>query len=421
VTSPSSDLPRWTPKSEADIERAIADDILEETHWWDAKQQLNTGKPANRGLAADLAAFSVDGGSILIGLHEDKSTGKFSLAPQPTLGVPEKIESIAASAVDPPLHIETTAIASAADATLGYIVVEIPPSPRAPHQVDGTYYGRGDKKNVHLSDGEVQRLHQRRESVTNRIRLLLDREIARDPIPPADRQTGHVYLVAEPIAAPPGVAVPFLRRPGIEDWIRQVTMVERLSSMTQREVGIPPSPPYLQSVERRGGAMANVARSLAHSGRQLNPEIAESDPEPGLLDVEFLESGGLRVLVGRATKEGRDGRWYVIDVMIVLYARRLLDWAHKYGQAIGFRGTWALGLHVDKLAGGTSSAFIDETDFYSPTRYSSPSYDAATTATTQELTGQPWDVGHRLAEGLVWSLGSYERVKHHLEPPAPLS
>jgi hypothetical protein len=69
------DVPRWTPTTEADIQQAIADGILEESHWWDAKRQLNPGPKFNKAFAADLAAFAIDGGSLLIGLHEDKETG----------------------------------------------------------------------------------------------------------------------------------------------------------------------------------------------------------------------------------------------------------------------------------------------------------------------------------------------------------
>lgn len=416
----SADVPRWTPTSEGDVERAIADDILEETHFWDAKQQLNTGKPANRAIAADLAAFSVDGGSILVGLHEDKSTRTFSLAPQPLFGLAERVESIAATAVDPPLYIETRPIPSAGDPSVGYLVIEIPPSARAPHQVEGTYYGRGDKTNIRLSDGEVQRLLALRESVGNKARVLLQREISRDPIGAWDRGTSHVYLVAEPLAAPPGHAVAFLRSQGVEDWVRRTTMVEEPASFSPADSDIPPTPRSAGSIERRSGGIANVGRSLSQSGRQMSVEgiYGSSDPEPGLLDIEFLENGGIRVLVGRGSRKAQDDRWYVIDVSIVMYVRRLLEWSRKYGEATRYRGSWLFAVHADKLAGTTSSAFVDKFDYPNPPRYSAPMYEANTPATTQELVSQPWAVAHRLAEGLTWSLGSYERVKNHLEEPS---
>jgi hypothetical protein len=195
-------------------------------------------------------------------------------------------------------------------------------------------------------------------------------------------------------------------------------MLEEPASISRQDPEIPPSPQSLGSIERRSGALANVGRSIAQNGRQLNPEgIYGSGPEPGLLDIEFLEGGGIRVLVGRGTRQAHDERWYVIDILMMMYVRRLLEWSRKYGGATGYRGSWLFGLHVDKLAGTTSSAFMDKFKYYNPPRYSAPAYEATTTATTQELTGQPWTVAHRLAEGLAWSLGSYERVKKHLEEP----
>jgi hypothetical protein len=41
------DAPRWSPSTEEDIRRAVEDGVLEESHWWDAKQELSPGKGAN--------------------------------------------------------------------------------------------------------------------------------------------------------------------------------------------------------------------------------------------------------------------------------------------------------------------------------------------------------------------------------------
>jgi hypothetical protein len=220
------DVPRWTPTTEADIQHAIADGILEESHWWDAKRQLNPGPMVNKAFAADLAAFAIDGGSLLVGLHEDKETGTFSPALQPTATMPERIGSIATSVIDPPLYVVTTPIPSEQTGengeSLGYLLVEVPPSARAPHQVDGVYYGRGDKQNIRLSDAEVQRHHALRESLTHKGEALLAAEVARDAIPLHLRGGGHIYLVAEPLSAAPDVATRFLRGEDTRDWVWRV-------------------------------------------------------------------------------------------------------------------------------------------------------------------------------------------------------
>jgi hypothetical protein len=86
------------------------------------------------------------------------------------------------------------------------LIVEVPPSPLAPHMVDGKYHGRGDTVKHVLSDAEVERMHAEE---------LIDREIARDPFKDAlavvSAEGGHprardagvcLYVVARPIAGP---------------------------------------------------------------------------------------------------------------------------------------------------------------------------------------------------------------------------
>ncbi|WP_143104924.1 hypothetical protein [Amycolatopsis regifaucium] len=76
----SSDNPRWTAHSEADLQSAIDSGILEETHWMDLKREINSGKSANRELARDLASFALDGGTLLVGIEETASG--LTLVPQ---------------------------------------------------------------------------------------------------------------------------------------------------------------------------------------------------------------------------------------------------------------------------------------------------------------------------------------------------
>jgi hypothetical protein len=76
--SPSN--PRWTPKTEADLKAAITGGLIEEKHYFDAKEMLAT-KGDNKELARDLASFAIDGGTMIVGLAEDKQNSTFSRAP----------------------------------------------------------------------------------------------------------------------------------------------------------------------------------------------------------------------------------------------------------------------------------------------------------------------------------------------------
>jgi predicted HTH transcriptional regulator len=121
---------------------------------------LASGKSANKNFANDIAAFSLDGGVILIGIDEDSMPP--SLHPVDLAGLAERVEQIAATAVDEGVVVITTEIHAADKPGHGYLVVQIPVSPRAPHMADDKYYGRGDKTNRVLSHAEVFLLHERR-------------------------------------------------------------------------------------------------------------------------------------------------------------------------------------------------------------------------------------------------------------------
>ncbi|MQA35746.1 AlbA family DNA-binding domain-containing protein [Modestobacter roseus] len=421
----SPDLPRWTPTTEGDIRQAVEDGVLGESHYWDAKREVSVGSRANKRLAADLAAFAVDGGSLLIGLDEDKEAGTFALSPGPTAGMPERIGSIASTAVDPPLFVVVTTIQAEPPtdedgAARGYLLVEVPPSPRAPHQVDGVYWGRGDKQNIRLSDAEVHRLHALRQSQADRGLALLEAEAARDPMPMAQRSGGHLYLVAEPLSAAPSAATAFLRDQDARDVLWRHGVTEEIPDIKLRDRDVPPSPQQLTTTETRAGGLALTTHVLAGSGRQLNEwdRRRSGGPDDDLLDIEFLCNGGIRALAGRATiRPGHLESSWIVDRLVVAYTRRLTAWALRYGEAYGYRGSWLLGIRVDGLTGLASSEFADHLAHGMPPRFSEPTYEAVTTATLQELLSQPWEVMSRLVGDLVWSLGTAMAFRSVLEAP----
>lgn len=79
----SSDNPRWMPKSEADLKAATDGGLFEESHHLDLKEAPSS-KGDNRELACDLASFAVSGGTLIIGVKENKESRTFELAPQPS-------------------------------------------------------------------------------------------------------------------------------------------------------------------------------------------------------------------------------------------------------------------------------------------------------------------------------------------------
>jgi hypothetical protein len=176
-------LPRWQPRTTADVHAALADGTLTEHHWVDVKRDVGPGDGAKKELARDLASFANDGGCYLIGVEEDTSTQTFTLTPVALAGLAEKVDQVVRARCDPPLYVACHPLALPSDPGQGLLLVEIPPSPLAPHQVHGSYYGRGDKTKHKLSDTEVARLHAVRTTRRSTAEQLIQGEINRDPTP----------------------------------------------------------------------------------------------------------------------------------------------------------------------------------------------------------------------------------------------
>lgn len=210
----SSNNPRWTPKTEADLEAAVTGGLLEENHHLDLKRAPNS-KGDNKELARDLSSFAVDGGTLIIGVQENKESRTFELAPQPLNGLPEKIEQVARTIPDPPLTIVTEEISVAANDETGYLIVHIPASPVAPHMVDNRYFGRGDKTKYQMGDAQVVALHAKRRSAEADTLFLLQKQMEEDPLRDVGDQS-HLFLVVQPTALLPGYVPADHRCPGLE-------------------------------------------------------------------------------------------------------------------------------------------------------------------------------------------------------------
>jgi hypothetical protein len=194
----AQNMPRWSPKTEQDLRDAADGGLLGESHFADFKRELGSSPNANRALARDLASFAIDGGTLIVGLDEDKATGNFNLAPQPLSGLSERVEQVARTVPDPPLAVLTSTIPSSTDASKGYLLVHVPSSAVAPHMVDNKYLGRGDKTKHYFSDADVSRLHaQRRINEADGVALLRT-EFERDPVSSLVPDQAHLFLLAEP-------------------------------------------------------------------------------------------------------------------------------------------------------------------------------------------------------------------------------
>jgi hypothetical protein len=191
----------WVPKDLQDFTEAVENGLLEEKHDFDAKRELpGSGKE----LAKDIAAMTTDGGSLVYGVAEDDSGQPRVLAPIELSGAAERIDQIAQTSISGTPKVEFVHLRLPDDSGRGYLVVVIPASPEAPHQVtvgdDRRFYGRCDTGNRRLSEEEIARLYERRNAqAVDREELLRDC-IARSPFSlPQEGEHGFLQAFVQPV------------------------------------------------------------------------------------------------------------------------------------------------------------------------------------------------------------------------------
>ncbi|MFI9388941.1 helix-turn-helix domain-containing protein [Kutzneria sp. NPDC052558] len=383
-------VPRWQPRTIADVQAVLNDGLLAERHWLDAKREINASaagkKDVRKELARDLASFANDGGMLIIGIDEDKQAGTFTLAPQSLDGVPEMIEQVVGHHCDPPLFVQCHRIVDPDDPgglNRGVLIVEVPPSPLAPHMVDGKYHGRGDTVKRVLPDGEIARLHAVRRARQVTTQELIDQEIARDPAPAVQRDGVRLYAVAQPTASPPELLTEHLNPGALNSLIFDVCA----------EGADRPWEQMIHNVEPRATGFGWHSRHLR--GRRWTVGFSEES------DLEIADDGRLTLFAaGLSSAQYRRHlqQQFVRTETVLGMVRSLVQLAGAIGTDFGYAGRWELAVGVTGLAGlpadpGRSDGHfgLGELVVFSQERYV-----AGTMASTVELEGAPAAVTRRL-------------------------
>mgnify|MGYP003575620769 CR=1 FL=1 len=392
----------WQPVSEADIVEGIRSGALSESHYVEVKEQAR-----NEQIAQTLASFAIDGGMFVIGIAEVKEgNGSKRLVPKPLAveGMIERIDGISRNAIEPPLPV-TTRLVPVRDGT-GFVVVSVPPSPLAPHMAGNKYYGRGDASKHALSDAEVLRHHQRRQEQADLGIRLLDAAEASDPIPSSERKHGHIYLVAEPLMPVNGTLVEQF----LDDNEALLNfLVSGQNKCKKNLAGFDPTPRYATRIKPRevGVSMMNTD---AEGAMQVPKPAGFS--EQSILDIELLESGGIRILIGRGTATWTPGESIVCDGLALAYAQRLTFWTSTLSKRYGYRSLWSLGLRVNGVKGLRSHMKVDDWSSFEPPRtMPGDVYSRTITVSADALDSSPEDAVESLVGRLLKMLGT---TRHHL-------
>lgn len=327
------------------MEAAAREGLLTETHHVELKRELGpSGKGTNREAAKDMSALSLDGGALLYGVDEAPD-GPPQLYPVPLEGLRERLAQIALTRCDPPLHVTTRQIADPADATVGVVIVEVPASADAPHMVDGRYFGRSDTTTYQLGDAEVEwRIRARAARVVDADRTI-DAEVADDPLG-SEQPLGRLYVVADPVAARPGLLEDHLFDRGFQD--RIATPVGPVSSG--------PHWGYLN----RGSEPRADGRGWSSYGISGRRRSGVTDEPTDMLDVEITWAGRVRTWATGLNTDVRNGLVIggSVETVDELAARRLvgetLEVAAEISRVSGYGGRWSVTVGLVGIRGRAS-------------------------------------------------------------------
>jgi len=165
----------FVPQSVEDLKRLV-EERLEETTRLEFKRQLpEPGK--NDDLAKDLAAMAnTEGGVIIYGIEQDDMGRARELRPFAIQGVGERVTLVAQSCLDEPLTLASVhSIATEGRESLGFLVVEVPLSDRAPHFHQGSAWGRTAKGNAPLTRRRIGELFARSPGFAEEFGLVVGR------------------------------------------------------------------------------------------------------------------------------------------------------------------------------------------------------------------------------------------------------
>jgi hypothetical protein len=391
------DKGRWTAAQWSDVVEAAAGGLLDESHWVDLKEKLPPGRTHNTDLAVDLASLAVHGGMIVIGVEDrDSRAGKVVGVELGKLA--DRVDQIAREKIHPPLAVRSHEVYDPDRPGHGCLLVHVPPSAQAPHQVDYVYYGRGDRANHKLSDDDVRRIIYERLQRRTDVLAELHKFVVEDPIPVLERVGGHFYLLAQPEVSNDEALVDFLS--GDAETILHNMLID---TMRERNSGsFEPDVNRLVGVQRRPEGLA--LHNYWNSGRTSNPRMFELIIREDC-GIRLVHAGGTDKFRRKVYPEVDPIKIVILDLVVgltysaVALAGKLAD---QYGT---YQGQWRLGVYLKELKEAVGyipnmqSGFDDDFN-----HFAGDNYERTATASTEELVNSPQNVTERLLAPLLRGL-----------------
>lgn len=367
----------WIPPRLEELERALAERTLTESHTVDFKRELAAGASANKALAIDLASMAVDGGLVAIGVDEDADPP--TLVPQPLAGLKERVDQIAGNRVDQPLQVRTFQL-PASDPGLGALLIAIPPSPDAPHMVDGRYRGRGDTTNRVLTDVEVRRIRDQRGRHVADLGQRLDTELTR-PRPQNLSAGARLHVIAQPTTRREEMLLD-----ATEDgraWLSRAVVGGRPGAFLSQAW----SPDF-------GGGLSIGQRADGWAASRVDT----TEQGDRILELVVTEDGEVRLFTNGIAWRHDD--LLLNDLAVAGLTKRVVLTAQVVVAATRYLGLWDLGVAVTELHGATAMSLHGQVGLRSLPQYSDERYRCVIQASGEELERDPDAIVHRLLDRL---------------------
>jgi hypothetical protein len=419
--------PRPVPTDYAQLRAALDNhDFPHERHWLDFKRQIYPTVPAagrltdrqkddaNDQLARNMASMALYGGFLVYGVEEDKANHSFhanemDLPP----GIADTVDRIARSRVHPPLSVIPTAVPNPDQTFRGFLVVEIPESEDAPHQVSGLYYGRTTTGKEPLDDGQVERTMLRRSRLDDQLRAAMTATIEADPVPEDQRTVSHFHLTALPTQPRPEMFLEHTRghearNNFVQTCITLANAVHPLDVPARGDSRVA----FAELTEHRRSQ--RIPGAWWHTWRhQTPPSIgrAVGVEDDGTIRYIDLVAGtlpnGQHPLAAAAAAQGlrpvAGPDWpMVYEVAQYWSTVDMLRLVAHLADRVRYSGGWRLGVHVDRLRGRYSSLGAGLTRG----AYDTDQHTFTTRVTTRELADDPRQVATLLMRPLFRALGS---------------
>jgi hypothetical protein len=380
----------WKPADIDQFEAAVESGMLEERHDFDAKRQLPSN---NKELAKDLAAMSTDGGSLIYGVGEDDNGQPRLLAAIELDGAGERIDQVAEQSISGSLRVEFVHLRRPDQPGTGYLMVVIPASPEAPHQVtvgeDRRFYRRSDTGNRKLSEPEVARLYERRAAHGRDRDDQLDEWIASAPAPGhGDSRVGFLHAFAAPALPDDELWDRAVKARGEEQVLLKELRDAAASASLARWGGVDLTSPA--NWTRRGAETWSLERPELEPGRTV--------PRPAIR-ADLSMDGRAYLLQGDAA--GMEQR-HPGEPLFVLYGRgialtlaQFMALAGALYEAGGLYGPVDVGMAVTGIEGAVSAHSLGDR-FFAGSPYGEDSARRTERCDARDLRERPQAVSQRL-------------------------